>query len=84
METSMGKGKSWVLRCESIRQTTIEITLHNKVMNEQVGLEAALYTSVWKVLGLNFAWDTSYPDWVFSWFYSVSPHKYWCGTSVRP
>jgi hypothetical protein len=34
----------------------------------QAGLEIALYTSNWEVLGSNLGWDTRYPDQDFIWF----------------
>jgi hypothetical protein len=37
-----------------------------------------------KVLNSNLSWETSYPDWGYSWFYLVPPGKSWNSTSIRP
>jgi hypothetical protein len=36
-----------------------------------------------EVLSSNLDWDTSYPDWVFLWFYSVPTEKCQESTLVR-
>lgn len=37
-----------------------------------------------KMLNSNLSWETSYPDWGYSWFFLVLPGKSWNIISIRP
>jgi hypothetical protein len=41
-----------------------------------------LYTCIWEMLIFNFGQDNSYPDWGFSWFFSVHLGKCWDYTMI--
>jgi hypothetical protein len=46
--------------------------------------EVTFVTSTWEVLGLKLSWNTSYPDWGFSWDSSVCSGKCLSITLIRP
>jgi hypothetical protein len=63
--------------CHHLYITDIEYT-------EQVGVAAALFTYIRKVLGSNLLQDIAYPDRNLLWFSSVPPGSCQSSTSIRP
>jgi len=58
-----------------ISTSTFITTAAHAAPQQQVISAVMFYVCIREVLGLNLCWNSSYPHWSFSWFFSDSPNK---------